>query len=111
MIDARNVYRKVTRKIYDFSSEQLQNLTAIIWLYGGKTDRFLALVEQYLQLVNTGCAAIPEKLGQFDDLLGTLHSHVNAFRECIEAGDDRNVGKRRSLVEAMLEVRNAQCPL
>lgn len=33
MIDARNIYRKVTRKIYDFSPEQLANLTAIVWLY------------------------------------------------------------------------------
>ena len=41
MIDARNVYRKVTRKIYDFSHEQQQNLQAIVWLYRGDTDRFL----------------------------------------------------------------------
>jgi type I restriction enzyme M protein len=32
MLDARSVHRKVTRKIYDFSSEQLKNLTAIVWL-------------------------------------------------------------------------------
>jgi len=30
MLDARNVYRKVTRKIYDFSPEQQQNLQAIV---------------------------------------------------------------------------------
>jgi len=35
MIDARNVYRKVTRKIYDFSPEQQQNLQAIVWLGTG----------------------------------------------------------------------------
>ena len=32
MIDARNVYRKVTRKIFDFSPEHEQNLLAIVWL-------------------------------------------------------------------------------
>ena len=47
MLDARNIYRKVTRKIYDFSPEQLQNLTAIVWLYRGQSDRFLALVQKY----------------------------------------------------------------
>ena len=36
MLDARNVYRKVTRKIYDFSPEQMQNLAAIVWLYRGQ---------------------------------------------------------------------------
>ena len=41
MIDARGVYRKVTRKIYDFSPEQLKNLTSIVWLYRGQRDRFV----------------------------------------------------------------------
>ncbi len=49
MIDARNIYRKVTRKIYDFTPEQQQNITAIVWLYRGQTDRFLGLVESYLE--------------------------------------------------------------
>ncbi|MCB1211716.1 MAG: N-6 DNA methylase, partial [Verrucomicrobiales bacterium] len=40
MLDARNVYRKVTRKIFDFSTEQQQNLTSIVWLYRGENDRF-----------------------------------------------------------------------
>ena len=48
MIDARNVYRKVTRKIYDFSPEQQQNLLAIVWLYRGETGRFLERVSEYL---------------------------------------------------------------
>ncbi|WP_422462562.1 N-6 DNA methylase [Endozoicomonas sp. ALB115] len=48
MIDARNVYRKVTRKIFDFSPEQQQNLTAIVWLYRGEYRRFIKLVIEYL---------------------------------------------------------------
>ncbi|HGG58595.1 MAG TPA: SAM-dependent DNA methyltransferase, partial [Gammaproteobacteria bacterium] len=48
MLDARNIYRKVTRKIYDFSPEQEQNLLAIVWLYRGDTDRYLQLISDYL---------------------------------------------------------------
>lgn len=48
MLDARQVFRKVTRKVFDFSPEQLQNLTSIFWLYRGQDDRFRALVESYL---------------------------------------------------------------
>jgi type I restriction enzyme M protein len=48
MIDARNLYRKVTRKIYDFSPEQLQNLSSIVWLYRGQGERFLTLVREHL---------------------------------------------------------------
>jgi type I restriction enzyme M protein len=46
MIDARNLYRKVTRKIYDFSPEQEQNILAIVWLYRGETERYLNLVSR-----------------------------------------------------------------
>jgi type I restriction enzyme M protein len=47
MIDARNIYRKVTRKIYDFSTEQEQNILAIVRLYRGRTDKYLELVADY----------------------------------------------------------------
>ena len=36
MIDARNVFRKVTTTINDFSDEQLEGLTAIMKLYRGQ---------------------------------------------------------------------------
>ncbi|KIN72874.1 class I SAM-dependent DNA methyltransferase [Sulfitobacter guttiformis] len=49
MLDARHVFRKVTRKIFDFSPEQMQNLTAIVWLYRGQNDRFNGLVRDYLE--------------------------------------------------------------
>ena len=49
MLDARNVHRRVTRKIYDFSPEQLQNLLSIVWLYRGETGRFWKLIEEYLE--------------------------------------------------------------
>jgi type I restriction enzyme M protein len=48
MLDARSVYRKVTRKIFDFGPEQLANLTSIVWLYRGQSERFVALIEQHL---------------------------------------------------------------
>lgn len=65
MIDARNIYRKVTRKIYDFTPEQLQNLTAIVWLYRGESDRFIALVQQYLERTLSEAAAIAGKANDF----------------------------------------------
>jgi type I restriction enzyme M protein len=42
------VYTKVTRKIYDFSPEQLKNLTSIVWLYRGERDRFVSLIVEHL---------------------------------------------------------------
>src|SRR5437773_851499 len=65
MIDARNIYRKVTRKIYDFSPEQLANLTAIVWLYRGQSDRFIALVQQHLERTLAEAARIAGKAAAF----------------------------------------------
>ena len=51
MIDARNVYRKVSRSVYDFSPEQEKNLLAIVWLYRGEEDRYLNLLDEYCESV------------------------------------------------------------
>ncbi|OGR31122.1 MAG: DNA methyltransferase [Desulfuromonadales bacterium GWC2_61_20] len=69
MLDARNVYRKVTRKIYDFSPEQLANLTAIVWLYRGEQKRFLELVRGYFAALCEEGAGIAGALAAFEALL------------------------------------------
>lgn len=65
MLDARQIFRKVTRKIYDFSPEQLSNMAAIVWLYRGQSDRFIALVQQYLARTTIEATGIAEKTSAF----------------------------------------------
>ena len=48
MIDARDIFNKVTRKIYNFTPEQQKNISSIVWLYRGQTDQFIALVAEHL---------------------------------------------------------------
>lgn len=89
MIDARNVYRKVTRKIYDFSPEQEQNLLAIVWLYRGETGRYLDLVAGYcLRMLTEGAVCFTmkgdngepvEPLTDFIGSLAKLRSAVEPF--------------------------------
>ncbi len=79
MFDARNVYRKVTRKIYDFSPEQQQNLAAIVWLYRGQSDRFVALVQQYLDRTLAEAAAIAGKVAPFRKAYDALAAAVAPF--------------------------------
>lgn len=67
MLDARSIFRKVNRKIYDFTPEQLSNLSAIIWLHRGQRDRFLSLVKDYLGSICRECQAIPDALKAFDE--------------------------------------------
>jgi type I restriction enzyme M protein len=65
MLDARNVFRKVTRKIFDFTPEQQKNLTAIVWLYRGQSDRFTDLVQQYLERTLADAADIATRATAF----------------------------------------------
>jgi type I restriction enzyme M protein len=110
MIDARNIYRKVTRKIYDFSPEQEQNLLAIVWLYRGETERFLNLVASYLDrcafsaaecflLENDHCMSEPLRdlvaanaklhslISPFFDALGADSPHSDFVSEYLDAYD------------------------
>jgi len=85
MIDARNVYRKVTRKIFDFSPEQQQNLTAIVWLYRGQQKRFLDLVKSYI----TQSLAAGEKCFELasvsEELKGPLPEFLDNFKSLLQA--------------------------
>ena len=79
MLDARNIYRKVSRAIYDFSPEQQKNIAAVVWLYRGQSDRFLSLVESYLaQAVSEG-QATDKPLAVLEDALGKLIDLAEPF--------------------------------
>lgn len=59
MIDARNVYHVVSARSHVFTDEQLANLNAIVWLYRGEREKFIALVAHYQRQVDEWLAAIP----------------------------------------------------
>ena len=79
MLDARNIHRKVTRAIFDFSPEQQKSIAAIVWLYRGQSERFLKLVEGYLaQAIAEGSAA-DMPLSAFEAALGKLVDLAEPF--------------------------------
>ncbi len=47
MLDLRNVYRKVSSKIHDFTQAHLDNIHAIVGLYRGDNTLYNKLVEDY----------------------------------------------------------------
>lgn len=86
MIDARNVYRQVTRRIYDFSPEQQKNLLAIVWLYRGETDRYVDLLASYCsKTLTAGEACLPHAKGTDEqrDPMGEYLAAIAEFREAI----------------------------
>lgn len=46
-IDARNYCTEVDRTLNEWSEWQLKNLNAIVWLYRGENDKYIALLDEY----------------------------------------------------------------
>ena len=81
MLDARKVYRGVTRKICDFSPEQQKNLLAIVWLYRGETERFIDLVCNYLWcVVEEGRACLRSETAE-GDTVRPVRDYLDALSE------------------------------
>jgi type I restriction enzyme M protein len=108
MIDARNIYRKVTRKIYDFSPEQLKNITAIVWLYRDQTDRYLALVKEYLKSIVQQCIPISDKLKSFETSLDALKTNIDAFVSNNVKSNGQDKEKRKLFTETITEWSEAE---
>jgi type I restriction enzyme M protein len=107
MLDARNVYRKVTRKIFDFSPEQMRNLAAIVWLYRGQRERFLALVKDYLCNICTESIKISAELATFEGTIADLRGRFEALAKIVEKHADLDAEKKQTLADAVNELREA----
>ena len=107
MLDARNIYRKVTRKIYDFSPEQMQNLAAIVWLYRGQQKRFLGLVKDYISRVCAESTAVPSVLTPFETTLADLRDRFNVLAETVSKRADLDASRKKSVADALTELLEA----
>lgn len=88
MLDARNMYRVVSRKIRDFSDEQLQNLSAIVWLYREQQERYLSLVANYLQQTVKTAQQLEDTLTPFDATHKALTGHLDTIIQAPEPNAD-----------------------
>ncbi|MFO1421104.1 MAG: N-6 DNA methylase [Candidatus Competibacteraceae bacterium] len=108
MLDARNIYRKVTRKIYDFSPEQLANLTAIVWLYRGQQGRFLALVRDYVAAICREAAAVPGELERFETTCKGLQFQFAEFDERVKRLAALTLEQKQPLADGLAELAEAR---
>lgn len=77
-IDARNTYHQIDRAHREWKEEQIQNLTAIVRLYRGETDRYLELVKHYAQ---QSIEVIKEIPAAFDFLQNRLESSLANLKQ------------------------------
>jgi type I restriction enzyme M protein len=79
MLDARQIFRKVSRSVCDFSPEQQKDIAAIVWLYRGEQERFLKLVESYLAKAVALGAKAQKPLRAYEEALGNLADLIEPF--------------------------------
>ncbi|WP_019410446.1 type I restriction-modification system subunit M [Pseudomonas psychrophila] len=81
MIDARNVYHVVSARSHVFTEEQLANLNAIVWLYRGEQEKFVAQVGRYQRQVDDWLASLPERILADNAAVKDLAAKLSVFAE------------------------------
>lgn len=107
MIDARKIYHEVNRKIFDFSPEQMQNISAIVWLYRGQKNRFLELVKKYFIAIHDESEDLAGKIEAFNESLKMLDEAFNQISGQIAKIPTISAEKKKPVAEAMSEFQNA----
>lgn len=110
MLDARSIGQlmKGSRKVHEFTPEQMRNLTAIVWLYRGQQDRFLGLVQDYFTRHAAECAAVPETIAAFETALAALDAPFAALAKVVKATPDLHAEKTQALTDTLAELRDAR---
>lgn len=110
MLDARSIGQlmKGSRKVHEFTPEQMRNLTAIVWLYRSQQDRFLGLVRDYFQKHATECAAVPENLTRFQQSLAALDAPFSALETVLKSTPDLDAEKSTLLADTLGQLRAAR---
>jgi type I restriction enzyme M protein len=110
MLDARSIGQlmKGSRKVHEFTPEQMRNLTAIVWLYRGQRKRFLALVLDYFQRHAIECAAVPDTLAAFDTAIAAIDAPFAALAKTVQSTADLDTEKTQLLTDILAELRDAR---
>lgn len=61
-IDARNVYRQIDRAHREFTEEQIENLATITRLYKGERERYIELVNKYINKSSQNSIGLDKKI-------------------------------------------------
>lgn len=116
-IDAQNYHTAIDTTHNEWSSWQLKNLTAIVWLYRGETAKYQELIDDYCSaireagdLIGGEAGSALAKVSGIDDLAGakeTLATFISEVKD--EAKDAIEAAKRneRKKVRAAFDERIA----
>lgn len=84
MLDLRDVYRKVSSNLHDFTPEHLKNIHAIVGIYRGNSEYFKKTINEYSQEIEQGLNKANEQINILHEL-GTLdHEWIELTAENIK---------------------------
>ena len=91
-IDARNYYTVVDRTLNEWSEWQLKNLNAIVWLYRGAVDKYVALLNEYKTVLGSD-EPFAEQVHELSESAKALRQEA---KKAVEAADKRDKKKTQS---------------
>jgi type I restriction enzyme M protein len=91
-IDARNYYTVVDRTLNEWSEWQLKNLNAIVWLYRGEVDKYVALLNEYKTVFGSD-EPFSEQVHELSESAKALRQEA---KKAVEAADKRDKKKTQS---------------
>ena len=107
-IDARNYYTVVDRTLNEWSSWQMKNLNAIVWLYRGETEKYAALLKEYHDYLNTEAESahhdeLKEAVSQesFSDVVTSLQKVLSDTRKAAKAAVEDASKRDKKSVQQM----------
>lgn len=91
-IDARNYYTVVDRTLNEWSEWQLKNMNAIVWLYRGEMDKYVALLNEYKTILGSD-KPFAEQVHELSESAKALRQEA---KKAVEAADKRDKKKTQS---------------
>ena len=89
-IDARNYYTVVDRTLNEWSEWQLKNLNAIVWLYRGEIEKYIALLNEYYTVLGNEKSFVE----QIDELTEKIKQCIEEAKKAVENAG-RNEKKKK----------------
>ena len=91
-IDARNYYTVVDRTLNEWSEWQLKNMNAIVWLYRGEVDKYVALLNEYKTVLGSD-KPFAEQVHELSESAKVLRQEA---KKAVDAADKRDKKKTQS---------------
>lgn len=91
-IDARNYYTVVDRTLNEWSEWQQKNLNAIVWLYRGEVDKYVALLNEYKTVLGSD-KPFAEQVHELSESAKALRQEA---KKAVDAADKRDKKKTQS---------------